>query len=70
MLGKRREGIIHAVIGPVIDVYFPEEVPEVLNAMEVQDAPIGRLVLEVIGSFNTFVIFYSKSNLGLTSFGQ
>lgn len=45
--GKGREGYIHAVIGPVIDVYFPEELPEVLNAMEVIDAPIGRLVLEV-----------------------
>lgn len=45
--GKGREGYIHAVIGPVIDVYFPDELPEVLNAMEVIDAPIGRLVLEV-----------------------
>ncbi|XP_022220937.2 ATP synthase subunit beta, mitochondrial [Drosophila obscura] len=44
---KGREGYIHAVIGPVIDVYFPDEIPEVLNAMEVVDAPIGRLVLEV-----------------------
>lgn len=45
--GKGREGVIHAVIGPVIDVYFPDEIPEILNAMEVVDAPIGRLVLEV-----------------------
>ncbi|XP_017139244.1 ATP synthase subunit beta, mitochondrial [Drosophila miranda] len=44
---KGRKGYIHAVIGPVIDVYFPEEVPDILNAIEVEDAPIGRLVLEV-----------------------
>ncbi|XP_030372512.1 ATP synthase subunit beta, mitochondrial isoform X2 [Scaptodrosophila lebanonensis] len=47
LVGKRREGVIHAVIGPVIDVYFPDEVPEVLNALDVMDAPIGHLVLEV-----------------------
>ncbi|XP_070071331.1 ATP synthase subunit beta isoform X2 [Drosophila takahashii] len=44
---KGRKGVIHAVIGPVIDVYFEEEVPEVLNALKVQDAPIDNLVLEV-----------------------
>ncbi|XP_039488489.2 ATP synthase subunit beta, mitochondrial [Drosophila santomea] len=44
---KGRKGVIHAVIGPVIDVYFEEEVPEVLNALQVQDAPIDNLVLEV-----------------------
>ncbi|XP_001973175.3 ATP synthase subunit beta, mitochondrial [Drosophila erecta] len=44
---KGRKGVIHAVIGPVIDVYFEEEVPEVLNALQVQDAPIENLVLEV-----------------------
>ncbi|XP_037719161.1 ATP synthase subunit beta, mitochondrial [Drosophila subpulchrella] len=44
---KGRKGVIHAVIGPVIDVYFEEEVPEVLNALKVQDAPIENLVLEV-----------------------
>ncbi|KMY99933.1 ATP synthase subunit beta, mitochondrial [Drosophila simulans] len=44
---KGRKGVIHAVIGPVIDVYFEEEVPEVLNALQVQDAPIANLVLEV-----------------------
>lgn len=47
VLGKRREGVIHAVIGPVIDVYFPEEIPDVMNAMEVVDAPVEHLVLEV-----------------------
>nr|XP_032290853.1 ATP synthase subunit beta, mitochondrial isoform X1 [Drosophila virilis] len=56
LVGKRREGIIHAVIGPVIDVYFPEEVPEVLNAMEIQDAPIGRLVLEVLHHLGNNVV--------------
>lgn len=47
LIGKKREGYIHSVIGPVVDVYFPEEVPEVMNAMEVQESQIGRLVLEV-----------------------
>ncbi|XP_068148117.1 ATP synthase subunit beta, mitochondrial [Drosophila tropicalis] len=45
--GKRLEGQIQAVIGPVIDVYFPDELPEVLNAIEVIDAPVEHLVLEV-----------------------
>ncbi|XP_017126720.1 ATP synthase subunit beta, mitochondrial [Drosophila elegans] len=44
---KGRKGVIHAVIGPVIDVYFEEEVPEVLNALKVLDSPIDNLVLEV-----------------------
>ncbi|XP_017861381.1 PREDICTED: ATP synthase subunit beta, mitochondrial [Drosophila arizonae] len=56
LVGKGREGIIHAVIGPVIDVYFPDEMPEVLNAMEVQDAPIGRLVLEVFHHLGNNVV--------------
>ncbi|EDV97415.1 GH16852 [Drosophila grimshawi] len=47
LVGKRREGIIHSVIGPVVDVYFEDELPDILNAMEVEDAPIGHLVLEV-----------------------
>lgn len=50
LIGKKREGYIHSVIGPVVDVYFPEEVPEVMNAMEVQESQIGRLVLEVRSS--------------------
>lgn len=50
LLSKRRKGVIHSVIGPVIDVYFPDEIPEVLNAVEVQEAQIGRLVLEVRSS--------------------
>lgn len=51
---KGRKGVIHAVIGPVIDVYFEEEVPEVLNALQVQDAPIANLVLEVSQRINQF----------------
>ncbi|KAH8286431.1 hypothetical protein KR054_008866, partial [Drosophila jambulina] len=54
--GKGREGVIHAVIGPVIDVYFPDEIPENLNAMEVVDAPIGRLVLEVFHHLGNNVV--------------
>ncbi|KAH8380257.1 hypothetical protein KR009_009723, partial [Drosophila setifemur] len=55
-VGKGREGYIRAVIGPVIDVYFPDELPEVLNAMEVVDAPIGRLVLEVFHHLGNNVV--------------
>ncbi|XP_017028030.1 ATP synthase subunit beta, mitochondrial isoform X2 [Drosophila kikkawai] len=54
--GKGREGVIHAVIGPVIDVYFPDEIPENLNAMEVVDAPIGRLVVEVFHHLGNNVV--------------
>ncbi|KAL7733466.1 hypothetical protein ACLKA6_004939 [Drosophila palustris] len=56
VLGKRREGIIHAVIGPVIDVYFPEEIPDVMNAMEVVDAPVEHLVLEVFHHLGNNVV--------------
>ncbi|XP_062132043.1 ATP synthase subunit beta, mitochondrial [Drosophila sulfurigaster albostrigata] len=56
LLGKRREGVVHSVIGPVVDVYFEDEVPDVLNAMEVQDAPIGRLVLEVFHHLGNNVV--------------
>ncbi|KAH8235269.1 hypothetical protein KR032_011933, partial [Drosophila birchii] len=53
---KGREGVIHAVIGPVIDVYFPDDIPEVMNAMEVVDAPIGHLVLEVFHHLGNNVV--------------
>ncbi|XP_034484023.1 ATP synthase subunit beta, mitochondrial [Drosophila innubila] len=56
VLGKRSEGYIHAVIGPVIDVYFPGEIPDVLNAMEVVDAPVEHLVLEVFHHLGNNVV--------------
>merc|ERR1711990_893819 len=39
-------GKVSAVIGAVVDVQFDDELPEILNALEVQDHNI-RLVLEV-----------------------
>ena len=39
-------GIIKEVVGPVVDVYFPEKMPEIRNALEVVRGD-GRVVLEV-----------------------
>ena len=43
---KRNVGKIVAVIGAVVDVQFGEEIPPILNALEVADRS-PRLVLEV-----------------------
>ena len=41
-------GQVIAVIGAVVDVQFPNQLPPILNALEVQDRPEGqRLTLEV-----------------------
>ncbi|XP_020713756.1 ATP synthase subunit beta, mitochondrial isoform X2 [Ceratitis capitata] len=40
-------GKIYAIIGPVVDVIFEDNVPEVMNAMIVPDYEGGQLVLEV-----------------------
>ncbi|KAI9588018.1 hypothetical protein GQX74_003864 [Glossina fuscipes] len=40
-------GKICSIIGPVVDVVFEHDVPQIMNALEVQDYPGGRLVLEV-----------------------
>lgn len=45
-VGKGAQGKIVAVIGAVVDVQFDEELPPILNALEVQDRS-PRLVLEV-----------------------
>lgn len=47
--GSFRVGRIHAVIGPVVDVIFDDDnIPDIMNAMEVSDYKAGpRLVLEV-----------------------
>lgn len=42
-----RVGKICSIIGPVVDVVFEHDVPEIMNALEVPDYPGGRLVLEV-----------------------
>lgn len=44
--GKTNLGYISQVIGAVVDVTFPEKLPNILNALEVQDHHV-RLVLEV-----------------------
>merc|ERR1712080_695279 len=43
---KVAAGKVVAVIGAVVDVQFEEELPAILNALEVQDNKV-RLVLEV-----------------------
>lgn len=40
-------GTIKQIIGPVVDVYFEENLPGIQNALEVQDAGDKRVVLEV-----------------------
>lgn len=40
------KGRVSQVIGAVVDVQFDEELPSILNALEVEDTP-HRLVLEV-----------------------
>ena len=41
-------GSIRSVIGAIVDVQFPDgNLPPILNALEVEQAPGGRLVLEV-----------------------
>uniref|UniRef100_A0A1A9UGA8 ATP synthase subunit beta n=1 Tax=Glossina austeni TaxID=7395 RepID=A0A1A9UGA8_GLOAU len=44
---RAKVGKICTIIGPVVDVVFEHDVPEIMNALEVQDYPGGRLVLEV-----------------------
>lgn len=44
--GKVATGRVVAVIGAVVDVQFDDELPPILNALEVQDRS-PRLVLEV-----------------------
>ena len=42
------EGQVIAVIGAVVDVQFPNQLPPILNALEVGGRPEGqRLILEV-----------------------
>lgn len=50
------QGRIVAVIGAVVDVQFDEELPPILNALEVQNRS-PRLVLEVAQHLGNNVIF-------------
>ncbi|XP_055912580.1 ATP synthase subunit beta, mitochondrial-like isoform X2 [Eupeodes corollae] len=40
-------GKIHAIIGPVVDVYFPDKIPNLFNAIEIKWDCSQKLVLEV-----------------------
>lgn len=51
--GKASKGKVVAVIGAVVDVQFEEELPPILNALEVQNRT-PRLVLEVRIEYITY----------------
>ena len=56
-VGKEHVGQIMAVIGPVVDVLFPEGRPPILNALEVSDRD-NRLVLEVAQHLGNFAFIF------------
>ncbi|MFC2662574.1 MAG: F0F1 ATP synthase subunit beta, partial [Eubacterium sp.] len=42
------KGKIHEIIGPVIDIKFkPDELPELMNAIEIKTKDGGKIVAEV-----------------------
>lgn len=43
---QKNVGHISKIVGPVVDVYFPEDVPDILNALEV-DNNGNKIILEV-----------------------
>ncbi|MCP4394024.1 MAG: F0F1 ATP synthase subunit beta [Alphaproteobacteria bacterium] len=47
MAKKQNLGVITRVVGPVVDVYFQDEVPSILNSLHTQLPTGGKLVLEV-----------------------
>ncbi|XP_013117629.1 ATP synthase subunit beta, mitochondrial isoform X3 [Stomoxys calcitrans] len=52
-----KTGKVHAVIGPVVDVIFENDVPNILNAMEVPGYKNGnRLVLEVFHHLSNNIV--------------
>lgn len=50
------QGRIVAVIGAVVDVQFDEELPPILNALEVQNRT-PRLVLEVAQHLGNYILY-------------
>jgi F-type H+-transporting ATPase subunit beta len=52
------QGRIVAVIGAVVDVQFDEELPPILNALEVQNRT-PRLVLEVAQHLGNYISYLS-----------
>lgn len=53
------QGRIVAVIGAVVDVQFDEELPPILNALEVQNRT-PRLVLEVAQHLGNYIYLVIK----------
>lgn len=56
------QGRIVAVIGAVVDVQFDEELPPILNALEVQNRS-PRLVLEVAQHLGNFIFYLPKTKI-------
>lgn len=57
--GKMATGRVVAVIGAVVDVQFDDDLPPILNALEVQNRS-PRLVLEIaqhLGLYSSFHFF-------------
>lgn len=54
------QGQIVAVIGAVVDVQFPEDLPPILNALEVSGRK-PRLILEVAQHLGTQIRLFSKT---------
>lgn len=57
--GKGSQGKIVAVIGAVVDVQFEDNLPAILNALEVSNRS-PRLVLEVAQHLGNWCFFYFK----------
>jgi len=55
------QGRIVAVIGAVVDVQFDEELPPILNALEVQNRS-PRLVLEVAQHLGRYILLLYNTN--------
>lgn len=54
------QGQIIAVIGAVVDVQFPEDLPPILNALEVANRK-PRLILEVAQHLGTEIRIFSRT---------
>jgi len=61
------EGRVVQVLGPIVDVEFEGEVPQMYNALDVPEYRGNKLVLEVVGQMgeNTVRCISLSSNLGL-----
>ena len=50
---EEKKGVVEQIIGPVVDVYFQEHLPNIKNALEVKNSDGKRLVLEVASHLGT-----------------